>query len=195
MAMMTAGGRAKGGGRKSPCFILHPVLHTKSGTQVVEEGWKAERLKGPQAVRRFSFQPSGLSAFGSGSEPTPCAKPLHPSCVTPGASSCEPGPQHVADRYAVGPAFGGNRLIRFAGTAFAQHRQYAPGDDAVEETLAVDVRRQDGLGALPQRAEEVVDLAVLGADRPRQGFLPRAGQGRRLAARGDGGLDTVLLGG
>jgi hypothetical protein len=47
----------------------------KAGTHVVEEGWKAERLKRPEAVRQFFFQASSLSAFGSGSEPTLCAKP------------------------------------------------------------------------------------------------------------------------
>jgi hypothetical protein len=35
----------------------------KVGTHVVEEGWKAERLKRPEAVRRFFFQPSSLPAF------------------------------------------------------------------------------------------------------------------------------------
>jgi hypothetical protein len=47
------------------------ALHMKAVTQVVEEGWKAERLKGPEAMGRFSFQPSNLSAFQPSVPPTP----------------------------------------------------------------------------------------------------------------------------
>jgi hypothetical protein len=51
-----------------------PAKHIESGTQVGEEGGKAESLKVPKAVRWFSFQPSDLSAFGSSAEPTSRAK-------------------------------------------------------------------------------------------------------------------------
>src|SRR5260221_12861032 len=66
------------------CNMPHDALHIKSGTPVVEEGWKAERAGSSASVFLFS-----LSAFGSGSGPTLCAKPPHASSLPRGHERIE----------------------------------------------------------------------------------------------------------
>ena len=69
----------------------------------------------------------------------------------------------------------------------------ASSDDAVEETLAILVRRQDFFRRRPKRAEEIVDLGVFGADELLQVFFERASERRRFASRRDGNVDRAFL--
>jgi hypothetical protein len=45
------------------------TMHMKSETQVVEEGWRAERLKEARGNALVSLHSFSLSAFSSGAEP------------------------------------------------------------------------------------------------------------------------------
>src|SRR4029077_2508500 len=83
--------------------------------------------------------------------------------------------------------------VRLITAPLAQHLDDAAGKDAVKESLAIDIRRQDLLRRGPKSAEEIIELRVLGADELLQILFQSASQRRRFAAGGDGELNGAAF--